>query len=166
MKIYWIAVLFLFIFIACGRSEGMSWKSVEIIIEQDFPDTSSVSTAQLSHMLDNQEPVVVIDVRAGEEYHVSHILGAEHIESAQEVEKLVVGKNTKIVFYCSVGYRSAKITSELRKQGFTNAFNLTGGIFEWANRGLDVYQNGEKVDTVHPFNKHWGMLLNKKYWSR
>ena len=44
-----------------------------------------------------------------------------------------VDKNTPIVVYCSVGYRSEKIGEKLRKAGYTNVTNLFGGLFTWAN---------------------------------
>ena len=44
-----------------------------------------------------------------------------------------IARESTIVVYCSVGYRSEKIAEELDKLGFTNVSNLYGGIFEWIN---------------------------------
>jgi hypothetical protein len=68
-----------------------------------------------------------------------------------------------IVVYCSVGYRSARIAERLREQGFTNASNLEGSIFRWANEGRPVYRDSTEVDAVHPYDRTWGTLLDDRY---
>jgi len=50
-----------------------------------------------------------------------------------------LNKDTEIVVYCAVGYRSGWITSALTKQGY-NAICLYGGLYKWANEGRDIYQ--------------------------
>jgi hypothetical protein len=42
-------------------------------------------------------------------------------------------------------------------------FNLKGSIFEWANRGNPVVNQHGVTPYVHPYNRRWGQLLNKKY---
>jgi rhodanese-related sulfurtransferase len=64
-----------------------------------------------------------------------------------------------MVVYCSIGYRSARLVEKLREGGFSEAKNLEGSIFQWANEGRPVVQNGEVVEEVHPYNKTWGLLL-------
>ncbi len=55
-----------------------------------------------------------------------------------------IGEESKVVVYCSVGYRSEKIAEKLKAAGYKNVFNLYGGIFEWENQNLPVYDsNGE-----------------------
>ena len=46
--------------------------------------------------------------------------------------------------------------------GFTNVFNLVGGIFEWKNQGHAVYSTQNKItEKVHAYNKTWGVWLTK-----
>jgi predicted sulfurtransferase len=71
-----------------------------------------------------------------------------------------------IVVYCSVGYRSADLVNKLREKGFTKVYNLEGSIFKWRNEGNKVYSGNQEVKLVHPFNRKWGELLNKQFWSR
>jgi hypothetical protein len=64
--------------------------------------------------------------------------------------------------YCSVGYRSERIGEKLLKLGYTDVVNLYGGIFEWKNQGLDVYNSSNyPTDSVHTYNKSWGKWLVK-----
>ena len=43
-----------------------------------------------------------------------------------------------------------------------NAKNLYGGIFEWKNQdGTVVDDEGSITDSVHAFDRAWGIWLNK-----
>jgi rhodanese-related sulfurtransferase len=104
-----------------------------------------------------------LDAREPKEYDVSHIAGAlpvgyDHfnLESVAQLDK-----NQPIVVYCSVGYRSEKITEKLLKAGFKNVSNLYGGIFEWVNQGHAVVDETGQTERVHAFNRSWGVWLKK-----
>ncbi|KAA3620759.1 MAG: rhodanese-like domain-containing protein [Bacteroidetes bacterium] len=118
-----------------------------------------------------QDDVIILDAREREEYDISHIKGAQYIGYKKlEKDKLTsIPKDTKIVVYCSVGYRSEKIGERLQKMGYTNVHNLYGSIFEWVNRGNPVVDKNEKVTTqVHTYNKKWSQWVDrpqaKKVW--
>ena len=107
---------------------------------------------------------VFLDSRAKKEYTISHIKGAKWIGYDEfDANKLKgISKDKKIIIYCSVGYRSEKITKKLNKLGYKNVSNLYGGIFEWVNQGEKVYNN-EDVATlkVHTYNKAWSKWLKR-----
>jgi 3-mercaptopyruvate sulfurtransferase SseA len=69
-------------------------------------------------------------------------------------------KETPIVTYCAVGYRSGETADRLRAAGFTNVHNLEGSIFQWANEHRPLVREQEHVSQVHPYNVFWGRLLN------
>ncbi len=48
----------------------------------------------------------------------------------------------------------------LKKEGFTEAKNLEGSIFEWANKDYPLERDGKPVHEVHPYDETWGRLLN------
>eukprot|EP00411_Alexandrium_monilatum_P056708 CAMPEP_0175442980 /NCGR_PEP_ID=MMETSP0095-20121207/58435_1 /TAXON_ID=311494 /ORGANISM="Alexandrium monilatum, Strain CCMP3105" /LENGTH=119 /DNA_ID=CAMNT_0016743041 /DNA_START=144 /DNA_END=503 /DNA_ORIENTATION=- len=104
--------------------------------------------------------VPLVDVRAPEEFAVSHLKGALNLETAEAISARFPDRQTRLVIYCSVGYRSARETDTLRRTGYASARNLKGSIFEWANKGHPVYRHGAQVHEVHPFNAEWGVLLN------
>ena len=70
-----------------------------------------------------------------------------------------VSKETPIVTYCAVGYRSGEMATGLRAAGFTNVRNLEGSIFQWANEHRPLVRENERVSTVHPYSALWGRLL-------
>lgn len=47
-------------------------------------------------------------------------------------------KNATTVFYCQMGGRSAQAAAFAAANGFTDVYNLQGGIIAWANAGLPL----------------------------
>lgn len=112
----------------------------------------------------DKENVVFVDARERKEYQVSHIKNAVFVGydslDLSGVEK--VDRNQEIIVYCSVGYRSEKVSEKLEKMGFKNVSNLYGGIFEWKNQEQPVVTpEQEATEKVHAFNKVWGIWLSK-----
>ncbi|MHA6247548.1 rhodanese-like domain-containing protein [Pontibacter sp. CAU 1760] len=106
---------------------------------------------------------LLLDTRTQAEYNVSHLAGAKLVAYDQfDVKRLRgISKQTPIVVYCSVGYRSERIGEKLQKAGFENVQNLYGGIFEWVNQGYAVYNSAGKTNQVHAYSRTWGIWLRK-----
>jgi rhodanese-related sulfurtransferase len=137
-----------------------TWPDVKRKIRTEYPGISQITIAQLQEMLKKPDTFRLVDVRPNTETAVSHLPGAVfHTSSAQIAQAFSSNKNQNLVVYCSVGWRSAKIVSELQSMGFTQVSNLEGSIFEWANEGLPVFRGRERVKTVHPFDSTWQVLL-------
>ncbi len=105
-----------------------------------------------------------IDARESGEFKVSHIRNA--VWSGYDdfnIHRLdSLAKEEKIVVYCSVGYRSEKITEKLIAAGFKNVSNLYGGIFEWVNTGhVVVDMENNPTQKVHAYSKKWSVWLTK-----
>lgn len=123
----------------------------------------SVSEIEVEELKKYFSDYTLLDAREKEEYSVSHIPGAVYI-GYNDVDLLVITqtpKNEAIVVYCSVGYRSEKITEKLEKSGFTNVRNLYGGIFEWKNSGGTLENAKGETDKIHAYDKTWGKWLLK-----
>jgi rhodanese-related sulfurtransferase len=122
-------------------------------------------TAPVIKHTDLSDDHVLLDARELVEYKTSHLKEAVHIGyNDLDMEKLLLSldKSKKYVVYCSVGYRSGDIAQKLLKEGF-KTFNLYGGIFNWKNKGNEVYKrhmNKEtKTEHVHGFNRKWSRFL-------
>ncbi len=113
-----------------------------------------------------QEQVILLDARESKEYTVSHIQGAiavgyDHFTTKTITKQHRIPKDTTIVVYCSLGVRSEDIAIKLQKKGYTNVYNLYGGIFEWKNKHYTVVNQQEKAtDSVHTFSKEWSKWLH------
>ena len=92
-------------------------------------DVKSISVSEFLELQNSDEPYQLIDVREDFEYEISNIEGV-HIPLADvedEVDQIVSDK--KVVVHCKAGGRSKKAIQLLEKDyGFTNLYNLTGGI--------------------------------------
>jgi len=78
------------------------------------------------------EPFQLIDVREPYEYDIVNI-GAELIPLATVAEQASkLNKNMPVILHCKMGGRSAKAIRELEEKfGFTNLYNLKGGILAY-----------------------------------
>lgn len=103
-----------------------------------------------------------VDTRAEEEFAVSRLAGALNWPDYKsgdlpEAVRRHAAEGKTVVFYCSIGYRSGEATVRAAKMlgPEAKAFNLRGGIFQWANEGGAL----EGSDRVHGYDEAWGKLL-------
>lgn len=89
----------------------------------------------------NHKDALVLDVREDSEYKAGHLLKAKLIplgklkERLGELEKY---RNQPIVVVCRSGNRSGSACAMLGKEGFTQAYNLVGGVMDWQKRKLPL----------------------------
>lgn len=91
-----------------------------------------ITVQELKQKLDNREDFQLIDVREPFEYEICNLDG-ELIPMGiilNEVEK--ISKEKAVIIHCKSGGRSGAIVNELEKVGFTNLYNLKGGIIAYA----------------------------------
>jgi rhodanese-related sulfurtransferase len=115
---------------------------------------------------ENLNEIVLIDAREKKEFDVSHIENAVFSGydyfNLKKTTKNLNNKSQKIVVYCSLGIRSEDIAEKLKNAGYTNVYNLYGGIFEWKNQAQKVVDKNEKeTQKVHTFSKEWSKWLVK-----
>lgn len=129
-------------------------------------NTESVPYISVSE-LQKEKEIILLDAREPKEFEISHLknavcVGYDFFNLENTLTKLPKDKNIKIVVYCSLGIRSEDIAEKLQKEGFTNIFNLYGGIFEWKNQGnITVNLQNNPTEKVHAFNKEWNKWLHK-----
>lgn len=114
----------------------------------------------------DQDKIIFLDAREKVEYDISHIPGAVYVGYKDfDIKKLNhIAKDSKIVVYCSIGYRSEKITAKLRKAGYKYSYNLYGSLFEWVNLDFPVQdKDGQWTNKIHSYNKSWSKwVMNPK----
>ncbi len=100
----------------------------------------SVNTLEATQLI-NRQDALVVDVREQAEYAQSHILNARLLSLSQlearmgDIEKF---KDKPVIVYCASGSRSNSAAAILRKSGFSNVANLSGGFAAWQQAGLPV----------------------------
>ena len=84
---------------------------------------------------DSGEDFQLIDVREPHEYQICRIPQARLIPLGELPKRLhEIDRSRPIVVHCKTGGRSAKAADLLRRNGFTNVLNMTGGILAWSNK--------------------------------
>lgn len=87
--------------------------------------------------------VFLLDVRTFGEYGQFRLEGARLIPIDQLAGRLVeIPRNRPILIYCAVGSRSSQVANYLVRQGYAEVYNLSGGIYAWAQQGLPVLKGG------------------------
>lgn len=84
---------------------------------------------------------IILDVRTDEEYAQGRMKNATQIDYYQRDFKTEVAKldKTKPVFvYCASGVRSNSAAKILKQQGFTEIYDLKGGLNAWARSGKPI----------------------------
>ena len=79
----------------------------------------------------NYNECILIDVRSRREFSENHLDGAINIplpEVKKTIERYVIDKSKKILVYCEYGGRSARAVEILDELGYTNVYNLKGGL--------------------------------------
>ena len=126
----------------------------------------TVPVISVKHLQNNFNDYLILDAREKEEYAVSHLPGAIHVGYKNPDYTVLknVASHRAILVYCSIGYRSEKISEVILKRGYKNVYNLYGSIFEWVNQGLDLENSeGQPSKQIHGYNKKWSKwIFNKK----
>lgn len=102
---------------------------------------SNLDVNQVSEMVSENQDIILIDVRTPEEFQQGHLEGAKLINFydanfQEEIKKLDSAK--KYVVYCRSGGRSSKSVSAMKKMGFTEVYNMSGGVLAWQREDLEL----------------------------
>jgi len=62
----------------------------------------------------------------------------DEISASENLSQLPADKNVKIVLYCRSGRMSAIAADELGSLGYTNIWNLKGGIVDWEQADFEI----------------------------
>jgi len=143
---------------------GFSQGSISDVLKKH--NSESIPYISVEELVIAKTDVILLDARELSEYKISHLQDAIHVGydyfDVTTVTKNITDKSSKIVVYCSLGVRSEVIAENLKNEGYTNVYNLFGGIFEWKNNDLEVYSDENKpTENVHAFSEKWSQWLLK-----
>ena len=99
-----------------------------------------VGTMEATQLL-NHHDALILDVREDQEYAGGHVPHSKHIplrQLAGRVQELEKFKDKPIIAICRSGARSSQGCSVLRKNGFEQVYNLSGGISAWQQANMPV----------------------------
>lgn len=153
-------ILYIVLFVS---SIGFSQDSISELLKKY--NSESVPYISVKELAMPKTEAVLLDTREIKEFETSHLQDAIHVGyddfNLKDTTKQLTDKEQTIVVYCSLGVRSEDIAEQLKKEGYTNVFNLFGGIFEWKNNDFTVYNSEGETEDVHAFSKEWSRWLLK-----
>ncbi len=154
-KPYFIATLILalaaLVLAACGGQQTAAPEAPAEINMAEHTNTvtvpgggtyTDVTPDGLAAMLENKDfPLINVHIPyAGEIEGTDEFIPFNEI--AANVDKLPADKDAQIVIYCRSGGMSAQAAQDLVKMGYTNVWNLDGGMNGWVASGRPLLQNG------------------------
>lgn len=122
---YRLCVFILMILFAAAVISGCSSKA--------DPEYRNIGSQELNSILQNEKDIFLVDVREPEELlETGFIPGAVNIPVGEvKNDYNDLPKTGKLIIYCRTGRRSADVAGFLAEKGFTNVYNLEGGITGW-----------------------------------
>jgi len=91
-----------------------------------------ITVQELKEKKENGEDFQLIDVREDFEYEMSNLGGVLIPLGGILIESGKIDKIKPVIVMCRSGKRSAAAIMQLEQNGFTNLYNLKGGILAWA----------------------------------
>ena len=92
-----------------------------------------INAEEAKTMMDENENVILVDVRTQEEYDEGHIEGAILIPNETITDTMpeqLADADAVILVYCRSGRRSEEAARKLVDLGYTNVYDF-GGIIDW-----------------------------------
>lgn len=99
----------------------------------------SISPQEALRMLNQREDIIFLDVRTPKERSGGYIPGSRLVAFGDVVTgKLELPEDKPILLVCAVGGRSFFAGQILSKKGYSEVYNLSGGVRNWSRSGLPL----------------------------
>lgn len=131
-----------------------------IPLSANAEDTSyrDLRPKELNRMIKEEKPLTIIDVRTPPEWAQTGTIKDAKLITAysnnykvdpsflEQIEKIAPTKDAPLALVCRSGNRSGKAATVLAEMGYTNLFNLRGGMNDWKDFGFVTCQFGNAPD--------------------
>jgi len=118
-------------------------KPVDVVgkkVNVDGDTYNNINADELKTILNNKD-FVFVNVHIPFEGNIADTdlsIPYNQITEPTYLSQLPAEKNAKIVLYCRSGRMSAIAAEELVKLGYTNIWNLKGGMLDWERAGFEI----------------------------
>jgi len=108
--------------------ETVSGEGLKLDLPGAPPPVRQMSADDLQQRLNAGERVMVVDVRGEQDRQQEPLDFARPLDVGLMAELSDADRKTPLVFVCNKGLSSQQVAEHYRKQGFTEVFNLDGGM--------------------------------------
>ena len=120
------------------QTSNSATSEVGQVIPVDGGSYRDISVTEFQTLIKNKD-FTLVNVHIPFEGNLSKTdLSIPYDTITQNLDKLPGDKNSKIVLYCRSGRMSTIASKELVKLGYTNIWNLSGGMIAWEQAGFTV----------------------------
>jgi len=108
----------------------------------------SVKTARKMIKKSKHSDLLILDVRTDTEYSVTHLYDAVQLsldDLEDSISKIEEYMDNIVIVYCKSGGRSKNSSQILVDEGFSNVFNMEGGILAWIDAEYPVWSISHNV---------------------
>lgn len=112
---------------------GSPLKKIESLNTNQLHTMKEVTVQELKQLIDSKADFQLIDVREPHEFDICNLNGELIPQGDIPASVDKISKDKQVVIHCRSGARSGNMVQWLEKNhGFTNLYNLKGGILGWA----------------------------------
>ena len=113
----------------------------EDLDKKSFSSLSSLEAKNLIEQKKLDKSFEILDVRNSQERNLGFIKNSINLDFynsnfEQNLDNL--DKNKSYLVYCKTGFRSKKTTNLMKEKGFSQVYNLNGGILAWEYQGFEI----------------------------
>lgn len=162
----------------CGKSETNAERCRRLnkFYQARYPDVPALGSQDLVRSYDSSSTVLV-DVRTKPERNVSRIKGAVSLQEFEEEHVRSLQPETKVVTYCTIGYRSGLEARRLQYQySLKGRISSLDGIVAYTHALSNVEEESEapkvidpntgmETTEIHTFGSSWD-CVDGKYHPR
>jgi monothiol glutaredoxin len=124
---------------SASRADGVSIDVVETpggggfkVENPNAPQAGRMSVGELKALIDSGERFELLDVRTPEEVARASITGSILLTDTETMRIDALPKDTRLIFICHHGPRGDAACEHFIGRGFSNVFNVEGGIDAWS----------------------------------
>lgn len=124
-----------------AQSSAVNTQPSSELLKVSSPNPNGFRDLSPEAVVRHRQELRLIDVRQPEEFNaeLGHIQGAELVPLATVAQVAAAWpKNQVLVMVCRSGGRSGNAATQLARMGFSNVFNMMGGMLGWNANQLPV----------------------------
>lgn len=135
-KLFIVFLTLIALSLAACQSKTVTGETVQV----EGGSYTNVSASDLAQMLKNKD-FVFINVHIPFDGNIAGTdLSIPYDEIGSNLSQLPADKNAQVVLYCRSGRMSQMAAEALVKLGYTDIWNLEGGMVEWEQAGYNMEQ--------------------------
>ncbi|MHB8835734.1 MAG: rhodanese-like domain-containing protein [Candidatus Methylomirabilia bacterium] len=124
---------------AAGAGPAATATTPRASVQKTIDDKASTVVADARKLMESRKDLLLIDVRSPQEFAQGAIAGSKNIPFIDIMEgRHSLPKDKPVLLICSIGGRSFAAVQLLQEKGYTEVYNLDGGIQAWSRASLPL----------------------------